>query len=51
VLIDKKGAPAANFEFNLHYFDINHAVFPDRAFKDNVYIALTAAVPFSKIIH
>ena len=51
VLIDKKGAPAANFEFKVHYFDLNQAVVAGRAFRDNVYIALTMGVPFSKIIH
>ncbi|GAB3010907.1 hypothetical protein [Spirosoma pulveris] len=51
VLIDKVGAPAANFEFQLNYFDINHSVLPGRKSSDRLRVGLTVAVPFSKIIY
>ncbi|CAN5181951.1 hypothetical protein BH09BAC4_BH09BAC4_41250 [soil metagenome] len=51
VLINKMGAPSANFEFRLNYADLTHVVFPNRAFSDNMSISLTVGVPFSKIIY
>jgi hypothetical protein len=51
VLIDKKGAPAANFEFQLRYADLMHVIFPNRTASDNLSVNLTVAVPFSKIIY
>lgn len=51
VLIDKKGAPASNFEFQLRYADCTHVVFPQRTFRDNISVNLTVGVPLSKIIY
>lgn len=51
VLINKMGAPSANFEFQLNYSDITHAVYANRRFSDNMSISLTVGVPFSKIIY
>ena len=51
VLINKMGAPSANFEFQLNYSDITHVVYPNRTFSDNISISLTVGVPFSKIIY
>ena len=50
VLIDKKDAPAANFEFKINYYDITHEVFPNKHYKDNISISLAVGVPFSKIV-
>lgn len=51
VLIDKAGAPSANFEFQLNYFDVNHSILPGRRATDRLSVSLTVAVPFSKIIY
>ena len=51
VLIDKKGAPAANFEFQFRYADCTHVLFPHRTFKDNISVNMTIGIPFSKIIY
>lgn len=51
VLIDKKGAPSANFEFQLRYTDCTHTVFPNRTGSDNLSVNLTMGVPLSKIIY
>ena len=51
VLINKADSPASNFEFQLRYFDITHAVFAHRNFSDAISINLTIGIPFSKIIY
>jgi hypothetical protein len=51
VLINTMGAPAANFEFQVKYFDISHDVFPGKKLGDNISVNLTVGVPFSKIIY
>ncbi|WP_144035893.1 hypothetical protein [Spirosoma fluviale] len=51
VLIDKVGAPAANFEFQLNYSDITHTFLSGRTTADRLSVSLTVAVPFSKIIY
>ncbi|WP_461111686.1 hypothetical protein [Spirosoma jeollabukense] len=51
VLINKMGAPSANFEFRLTYADLTHVVYANRTFSDNMSISLTVGVPFSKIIY
>ncbi len=51
VLINTIGAPAANFEFKIRYFDISHSVYPGRSFKENISVNFSVGVPFSKIIY
>lgn len=51
VLIDKEGHPAANFEFQVQCFDVNHTVFPNMNLTDKTSVSLTIGVPFSKIMH
>ncbi|MCX6216703.1 hypothetical protein [Spirosoma sp.] len=51
VLIDKAGAPSANFEFQLNYSDVTRSFLPGRKTSDRLSIGLTIAVPFSKIIY
>lgn len=51
VLIDRQGAPAANFEFQLRYADCTHVVFPRQTIRNNLTVNLTIGVPFSKIIY
>jgi hypothetical protein len=49
VLIDKKGDPAANFEFQIRYMDLSHTLAPRQG--ANISIGLTVGIPFSKIIY
>ena len=51
VLINTLGAPAANFEFQIVYFDLAHSVYPNRTLKENISVNLTVGIPFSKIIY
>ncbi|WP_420149409.1 hypothetical protein [Spirosoma sp.] len=51
VLIDKAGAPSANFEFRFSYFDVTHQLVTRQTFSDNMSINLSVGVPFSKIIY
>ena len=51
VLIDKEGAPATNFEFQIRYFDVFNTESGGRNFTDKVSVGLTVGVPFSKIIY
>ncbi|CAN5455361.1 hypothetical protein BH11BAC3_BH11BAC3_07350 [soil metagenome] len=51
VLINTIGAPAANFEFQIKYFDLTHVVYTGRKNSDNISVNLTIGVPFSKIIY
>lgn len=51
VLIDKTTAPAADFEFKVHYFDLRHTAFPGKKLIDNLSVSVNVGVPFSKIIY
>ena len=51
VLINTIGAPAANFEFQVRYFDLSHSIFPGKKSSDNISVNFTVGVPFSKIIY
>jgi hypothetical protein len=51
VLIDKKGSPAANFQFIVQYLDVFHSENANSSFHSNIYINLTLGIPFSKIIY
>jgi hypothetical protein len=51
VLIDKQGAPAANFQFIVEYLDVFHSQNANATFHDNLYVNLTMGIPFSKIIY
>ncbi|MEO6233056.1 MAG: hypothetical protein ABJB11_16970 [Ferruginibacter sp.] len=51
VLINKIGTPAANFDFQVKYFDCSHSVFTGRKTSDNISVNLKIGVPFSKIIY
>ena len=51
VLIDKRGSPAANFQFLIQYLDVFHTENANSTFHDNIYINLTVGIPFSKIIY
>ena len=51
VLIDKRGTPAANFQFMIQYLDVFHAESSNSTFNNNIYINLTVGIPFSKIIY
>jgi hypothetical protein len=51
VLINKQGAPSANFEFQVRYFDCTHVLFPNRTLSDNLSVSLAVGIPFSKIIY
>jgi hypothetical protein len=51
VLIDNKGVPSANFEFQVKWFDYNKSIFKNNNNSDNISINLTLGIPFSKIIY
>lgn len=51
VLIDKKGEPAANFEFQVRFFDLNNETMPVKKIGDKTSVGLTVGIPFSKIIY
>lgn len=51
VLINTIGAPAANFEFQLIYFDVTHTLYTYRKASDNISVNLKIGIPFSKIIY
>jgi len=51
VLIDKRGSPAANFQFMIQYLDVFHTESSNSTFRNNIYINLTVGIPFSKIIY
>lgn len=51
VLIDKETAPAANFHFQVRYFDIGGQIQPLKSWKDKLSVGMTLGVPFSKIIY
>src|SRR5450432_1280954 len=51
VLIDKRGSPAANFQFMIQYLDVFHTENANSTFHDNMYVNLTVGIPFSKIIY
>ena len=49
VLINKKSEPVCNFEFQVRFFDLSHAVQTGRGLPGRTSIGLTIGVPFSKI--
>jgi len=51
VLIDKRGSPAANFQFMIQYLDVFHTENSNSTSNNNIYINLTVGIPFSKIIY
>jgi len=51
VLIDKKGDPAANFEFQIRYTDLSNKLSSPQGAGVNISIGLTVGIPFSKIIY
>ena len=51
VLIDKKGEPSANFEFQVRFPDLNNKTMPGKKISDKTSVGLTVGIPFSKIIY
>jgi hypothetical protein len=51
ILIDKKGDPDVNFEFQVIYDDINNKYMPEKKSADKISIGLNVGIPFSKIIY
>jgi hypothetical protein len=50
-LVDKKGIPAADFQFQLKFTDLNNTLSPTNRLDRKLSVNLTASVPFSKIIY
>ena len=51
VLIDKKGDPAINFEFQIRFFDVTNTLLPNKKSADKTSVGVTIGIPFSKIIY
>lgn len=49
VLINKKAEPAANFEFQVRFFDLSDRLGPRKGLPGKTSIGLTMGIPFSKI--
>lgn len=51
VLIDKKGAPAINFEFQVRFFDLGNTINPDKTLGNKTLVGVSMGMPFSKIAY
>jgi len=51
VLIDKKGEPAVNFEFQVRFYDMGHTIVAGTGGSGHTAVGLTVGIPFSKIAY
>lgn len=51
VLINRKKVPAANFEFYIHFFDMNHSIDQDRKYGNKTSVGLGVGIPFSRLMY
>ena len=51
VLINRKKTPAANVEFYIHFFDINHSVSQDKKYGNKTSVGFGIGIPCSRLMY